>query len=76
MTLITHLRNSRIAVIAGDSKNTSTGPVNYEYDPRKVFDFKDCIIGYYGDKGGFMTWVEFDLLWNAHILPTFHLYEV
>jgi hypothetical protein len=59
MTLITHFRNSQIAVIAGDSRNFSY--YNCDDNARKVFDFKDCTLGYYGEGTSFRGWLEIEL---------------
>lgn len=46
MTLITHFRNKKVSVIAGDSMRL-TGS-NKSYDSKKVCKVADGIIGYYG----------------------------
>jgi hypothetical protein len=61
MTLITHFRNSRIAVIAADSRNTSSMSQFSHDRARKVYDFADCITGQYGQVNGIVTWLEYDL---------------
>ncbi|MBE9509360.1 MAG: hypothetical protein IMY71_00660 [Bacteroidetes bacterium] len=65
MTLITHIRNKKIVVIAGDSQHTHTDFNGHEttflvqIQRRKVYNFKDCILGIYGGaSNAFVVWLE------------------
>lgn len=63
MTLITHIRNNKIVVIAGDSQDTQTvfngHGTTFLGQRRKVYNFKDCILGIYGGaSNAFVVWLE------------------